>query len=62
MPARPVTRKLVATSSQQVAELLSDAEAVMTVLDLKLADHSRHQEIIRTLQWSLIKGKQVTGQ
>ena len=37
-------------------------EAVMTVLDLKLADHSRHQEMIRTVQWSLIKGKQVTGQ
>ena len=60
--ARPTTRKIAAVSSEQAAELLSDAEAVMTVLDLKLADHSRHQEMIRTVQWSLIKGKQVTGQ
>lgn len=60
--ARPTTRKIAAVSSQQAAELLSDAEAVMAVLDLKLADHSRHQEMIRTIQWSLIEGKQVTGQ
>jgi len=60
--ARPATRKIAAVSSEQAAELLADAEAVMTVLDLKLADHSRHQEMIRTVQWSLIQGKQVTGQ
>ena len=60
--ARPTTRKIAAVSSEQAAEILSDAEAVMTVLDLKLADHSRHQEMIRTVQWSLIQGKQVTGQ
>jgi predicted DNA-binding transcriptional regulator YafY len=60
--ARPTTRKIAAVSSEQAAELLSDVEAVMTVLDLKLADHSRHQEMIQTVQWSLIQGKQVTGQ
>jgi hypothetical protein len=37
-------------------------ETVMTVLDPKLADHSRHQEMIRTVQWALIRKKQVTGQ
>jgi predicted DNA-binding transcriptional regulator YafY len=34
----------------------------MTVMDLKLADHSRHHEMIRTIQWALIKKRQVTGQ
>jgi predicted DNA-binding transcriptional regulator YafY len=60
--AEPATRKIAAVSSQEVADLLADAEAVMAVLDLKLADHSRHQEMIRTVQWALIKKKQVTGQ
>ena len=45
--AKPATRKIAAASSQEVAELLSDAEAVMSVLDMKLADHSRHHEMIR---------------
>ena len=60
--AKPVTRKIAAVSSEQAAEILSDAGMVMTVLNLKLVDHSRHQEMIRTVQWSLIKGRQVTGQ
>jgi predicted DNA-binding transcriptional regulator YafY len=60
--AKPTTRKIAAVSSQEVADLLADAEAVMGVLNLKLADHSRHQEMIRTVQWALIEGKQVSGQ
>jgi predicted DNA-binding transcriptional regulator YafY len=60
--ARPTTRKIAAVSSQEVADLLSDADAVMEVLNLKLADHSRHQELIRTAQWALIRERQVTGQ
>ena len=60
--ATPATRKIAAASSQEVADLLADAEAVMDVLNLKLADHSRHQEMVRTVQWALIQGKQVTGQ
>lgn len=60
--AKPVTRKLAALATEEMATLLADAEAVMSVLDLKLADHSRHREMIRTVQWSVIKGRQVTGQ
>ena len=60
--AMPTTRKIAAVSSQEVADLLADADAVMTVLDMKLVDHSRHQEMIRTVQWALIHGKQITGQ
>ena len=60
--AAPATRKLAAAASQEVSDLLSDAEAVMDVLNLKLADHSRHQEMIRSVQWALIRKKQVVGQ
>ena len=60
--AQPATQKIAAVSPQEVADLLADAEAVMTVLDLKLADHSRHQEMIRSVQWALIQNKQVAGQ
>lgn len=60
--ARPATRKIAAASSQEASDLLSDADAVMEVLNLKLADHSRHQEMIRSVQWALIQKKQVIGQ
>jgi predicted DNA-binding transcriptional regulator YafY len=60
--AKPVTRKIAAASSEEVVELLADAEAVMTVLNLKLADHSRHQDMIRAVQWALVKQRQVSGQ
>src|SRR6185437_1494296 len=59
--ARPVLQKLAATSKEDIAQILSDAEELVSVLDLKLADHSRHTDIIRTVQWALVKHKQVTG-
>jgi predicted DNA-binding transcriptional regulator YafY len=59
--ARPTTRKLQVASRDEAAELLAEVERVTTVLDLKLADHSRHHEAIRTVQWALIQGKQLTG-
>ena len=31
------------------------------MLDLKLADHGRHREMIRTVQWALIRGQRLTG-
>ena len=59
--ARPTTRKLSASSRDQASQLLNDALRVTSILDLKLADHSRHHEALRTVQWSLIEGKQLTG-
>lgn len=59
--ARSVTQKLVATSKEDVAQILADAVELVAVLDLKLADHSRHRDIIRAVQWALIKRKQLTG-
>ncbi len=59
--AKPVTRKLAAVSKDELAQLLADAEGLVAVLDLKLADHSRHRDIIRTIQWALVKRKQLMG-
>ncbi|MEZ6073694.1 MAG: WYL domain-containing transcriptional regulator [Pirellulales bacterium] len=58
--AKSTTRKLAATNEES-ARLLEDAEQLMSVLDLKLANHSRHQKVIRTVQWALVGGKQITG-
>jgi predicted DNA-binding transcriptional regulator YafY len=58
---KAVTRKLAATSKEDVAQILADAEELVSVLDLKLVDHSRHRDIIRMIQWALIKRKQLAG-
>ena len=57
----PATRKLQANSREQAAKLLADVEKVTAVLDLKLADHSRCHEAIRTIQWALCQGRRLTG-
>jgi predicted DNA-binding transcriptional regulator YafY len=59
--AKPVMQKLAASSKEDMAQILADAENLVAVLDLKLADHSRHRDIIRTVQWALVKSKQLTG-
>lgn len=59
--AGPTVRKLGATSKAESAGLLAEVERVTSVLDLKLADHGRHHEIIRTVQWALIQRKRLTG-
>lgn len=59
--AGPSTRKLRATLREDSAKLLAEVERVTIVLDLKLADHSRHHETIRTVQWALIQGRRLTG-
>jgi predicted DNA-binding transcriptional regulator YafY len=60
--AKPTTEKLIATSKEGTEELLREAQQFTEVLDLKLADHSRHLDCIRTVQWALLHKKQVTGQ
>lgn len=59
--ARIVARKLAASSKEEVAQLLEDAEELVAVLDLKLAGDSRHRDFIQTVQWALIKRKQLSG-
>ena len=60
--AKPTTTKLAATLPADRQQLLEDAERLVTVLDLKLADHSRSHEVIRAVQWALLERKQVSGQ
>lgn len=60
--ASPTTRKLAAKSAESAQSILADAERLIAIFDLKLADHSRHQEIFKTVQWAVLKRKQLTGQ
>lgn len=59
--AAPTTRKLKANSREQAAKILEDVEKVTAVLDLKLADHSRSHETIRTIQRALCQARRLTG-
>lgn len=59
--ARATTEKLASSSKETVQGILADASQLVAVLDLKLAEHSRHQESIRTIQWALLKRKQLIG-
>lgn len=59
--ATPATRKLAAVSKQETQELIDDAMRLVSVLDLKLVDHSRHHQVIKTVQLALIHGKQISG-
>jgi predicted DNA-binding transcriptional regulator YafY len=60
--AKPTTEKIAAVSKEVVGLLLQDVERVVTILDLKLADHRRHHEIIQTIQKALVTKKQLSGQ
>ncbi len=60
--AKPTTDKVVANATEHTHALLQEAQQFTEVLDLKLADHSRHLDFIRTVQWALIEKKQLTGQ
>ena len=59
--ASPTTRKLWGGSREKSSKLLDDVGKVTAVLDLKLADHSRSHEAIRTVQWALTQGRKLTG-
>ena len=55
------TEKLSAVSDAKARALLEQAGQLVSVLDLKLVDHSQHQETIRTIQWALLKSRQLAG-
>src|SRR6185437_4715757 len=59
--ATPMSRKLASSYREETAQLLADAEELIKVVDLKLVDHSRHRESIRTIQWALVRKKQLAG-
>ena len=59
--ATSTTRKLAATSPDEIKEILADAAEMMQAFDLKFVDHSKHHTIIKTVQSALLEGKQLTG-
>ena len=59
--AAPTTRKLAAGSKPATQQLLADAAKLVEVFSLQLADHSQHQETIKTVQQSLLQRKCLTG-
>lgn len=59
--AAATTRKLEVTSPEGIKEILADAAGVVSVLGLRLADHSKHREAIKTIQFALLEGRQVVG-
>jgi len=59
--SKPTSRKLLATSAEEAASLLQVVERVTAVLDLKLADHGKHREMIQTVQWALIRSAKLVG-
>lgn len=60
MPA-PVTRKLSLVASVETQWVLNNAQRLMSVLGLQLANHDAHRETIKTVQWALIQGQQMSG-
>lgn len=60
--AKPTTRKLAVTVNKPAQQVIEDASQLIEVLDLKLTDHSRHREVIRTAQQALLTSRQVSGQ
>lgn len=60
--AKHATWKIGAVSREGVRTLLADAQRVVDVLGLQLADHSRHGEIIRRVQHALLARRQIAGE
>lgn len=51
----------IAASNERAEKLFAQVQSLVGVLDLQLVDHQNHLEIIRTIQWALLKGKQLKG-
>lgn len=47
--------------SQNAVRILTDADRLISVVNLSLADHSRSQEVMRTAQEALLANRQVVG-
>lgn len=55
------SEKWAARTSKETAQLLAEAQKLISVMGLNLANHSGHQETIRTVQRALINRKKLTG-
>lgn len=54
-------RKMVATSTEDVQRIAADASRLITVLDMKLVDHSKHLDAVKTIQAGLLKQQVLVG-
>ena len=59
--ASPTTTRLASASKDEIKQIFADAMSLVEVFDLKLADHSRHGEILKSVQLALLGSNQVTG-
>jgi predicted DNA-binding transcriptional regulator YafY len=59
--SKPTTRKLADTGNDRVRAILEDVTRLTQVLDLKIADHPRQQQTIKTVQWALLGPKMLHG-
>lgn len=59
--ARKTIEKIRASATNGYAELLNDAQKLISAFGLQLADHTRHHAAIRTVQWALLNRKQLLG-
>ncbi len=55
------TRKMVLTAPENVQQIAADASRLITVLDMKLADHSQHLDAIQTIQAGLMNQRLLAG-
>ncbi len=56
-----VTRKIAAGSSAETQQVLTDANRLIEVLNLKFTDHYKHGEFIKTVQTALFNKRQLQG-
>ena len=59
--ATPTTTRLASSSKDETKQIIADVMSLVDVFDLKLADHSQHGEILKTIQLALLGSNQVTG-
>lgn len=59
--ATPTTTRLASSSKDETKQIIADTMSLVHVFDLKLADHSQHGEILKTIQLALLGSNQVTG-
>lgn len=59
--SQATTRKLADAGNERVRAVLEDVTRLTQILDLKIADHPRQHETIKTVQWALLRKKMLTG-
>jgi predicted DNA-binding transcriptional regulator YafY len=58
---RSTTQKLTHDLSLPLQQTLNDAQKLVEVLGMKLVDHSKHQQELKTIQQALLAGRQLSA-